>query len=116
LSFVGLDYNFDFTLIRVDIWDKRFVLAGLVAFVFLLPLAITSAKWWRRKLGKNWERLHWLVYPAAILTVVHFLWQVKADIGEPVFYAIVVALLLTVRIPSVSRALGKLRGRYKIKQ
>ena len=66
LTFVGLDYRFNFSLMLADISDKRFVLAGLAAFLSLLLLAVTSTKGWQKRLGKNWTRLHWLAYLAAV--------------------------------------------------
>lgn len=108
LNFVGLDYAFNFPLIREDFLEKRFVLAGLAAFISLLPLAVTSTKGWRRRLGrKNWGRLHLLTYLALILAVTHFLWQVKADIREPLLYGAVAVLLLIVRLPSLRRIMRR---------
>ncbi len=115
LNFIGLDYRFDFGLIRDDISGKRFVLVGFVAFLCLLPLAVTSTRGWIRRLGRNWERLHRLIYLAAVLAVTHFLWQVKADVREPLIYGAVVALLLIVRIPPVRKALSELRKKWQIK-
>jgi len=78
----------------------------------LLPLAITSTQGWRKRLGKNWKRLHRLVYLASVLTIVHFAWQVK-DILEPLRYGAVLALLLILRIPGVRRAADGVRYRLK---
>lgn len=111
LNFVGLDYRFDFALIREDILEKRFALAGFAAFLSLLPVAVTSTKWWKRRLGKNWERLHWFVYLAALLAVTHFMWQVKADFREPLIYLTIVVLLLLLRLPSIRRVASALRYR-----
>ena len=113
LNFVGLDYGFDFYLIREDISEKRFALAGLAAFLSLLPLAVTSTRAWIKKLGKNWERLHWLIYLAALLAVTHFIWQVKADLREPLAYGTIIALLLIIRIPAVRKAVSKLGTRLR---
>ncbi len=112
LIFIGLDYGFDLDLIALDILDQRYVLVGFAAGLLLLPLAITSTHSWRKRLGKNWKRLHWLVYLAAVLAIVHFAWQVK-DIREPVRYGAVVALLLIVRIPGVRRVASGVRYRLK---
>ena len=106
-NFIGLDYWFDFGLILSDISGKRFVIAGLAAFLILLLLAVTSVKFLMKRLGENWERLHWLVYVAAALAVTHFLWQVKADVREPLIYGILVALLLALRTPYVKKLLTK---------
>ena len=113
LNFVGLDYGFDLNLLRDDVFGKGYIWVGFVALLALLPVAITSTRGWIKRLGRNWERLHWLVYPAALLAVGHFLLLVKADIREPLLYATVVGLLLIVRLPSVRRAVNKLRNRLK---
>lgn len=112
LIFVGLDYGFDLDLITLDILDQRYVLVGFAAGLLLLPLAITSTHGWQKRLGKNWKRLHRLVYLAAVLAIVHFAWQVK-DIREPLRYGAVLALLLMVRIPGVRRAASKARRKLK---
>jgi sulfoxide reductase heme-binding subunit YedZ len=113
LNFIGLDYGFDFNLLRDDVFGKDYIWAGFVALLALLPLAITSTKGWVHRLGRNWERLHWLVYPAVLLAVAHFLLLVKVDMREPLLYGAVVVLLLTVRIPRVRKAVGRLRHRPK---
>ena len=64
----------------------------------LLPLAVTSTRGMQRRLGRNWRRLHRLVYPAAVLACVHLAWQVRADITEAVVYAGIFALLLAWRV------------------
>ncbi len=109
LNFVGLDYGFDFVLIREGIAEKRFALIGFVAFLGLLPLALTSTGRWRQRLGKNWERLHWSVYLAAVLAVTHFTWQVKADLREPLLYWVVLVLLFILRVPYIREKLSEFR-------
>ena len=111
LTFLGLDYGFDLDLIRRDILDQRYVLVGSAAGLLLLTLAITSTKGWQRRLGKNWKRLHRLVYLASILDIVHFVWLTK-DLGEPLRYGGVVALLLMVRIPAIKRAISNARTQF----
>ncbi|MBI3243893.1 MAG: sulfoxide reductase heme-binding subunit YedZ [Chloroflexi bacterium] len=110
LTFIGLDYGFDLGLIYEAIFEKRYALVGFAAFLILLPLAITSMQWWMKKLGKNWKRLHRLVYVAGLLAVVHYVWLVKSDIREPLAYGGVVVLLLISRIPAFKKAVMKLRG------
>ncbi|MBI2852881.1 MAG: sulfoxide reductase heme-binding subunit YedZ [Chloroflexi bacterium] len=104
LNFIGLDYGFNLALLREDFVEKRFILAGLAAFLVLFALAVTSTEGWKRRLGKNWKRLHRAIYAAAGLAVLHFIWQVKsaADLGEPLVYAGIIALLLIFRIPGVN--------------
>lgn len=109
LTFIGLDYGFDLDLIRGAIFEKRYALAGLAAFLLLVPLAVTSTRGWMRRLGKNWKLLHALVYPAGLLVVIHFVWLVKADIREPLAFGAVVILLLAARLPVVRRQASRLR-------
>jgi sulfoxide reductase heme-binding subunit YedZ len=112
LTFLGLDYGFDLDLIRQDILDQRYVWVGFTTGLLLLPLAITSTKGWQKRLGKNWKRLHRLVYLASILDIVHFVWLTK-DIREPLRYGGVVALLLVLRFPAIKRAIGNARYQFK---
>jgi len=110
LTFVGLDYGFDLALIGQELLQKRFVQVGVLAFLILVPLAITSTRGWVARLGKNWKRLHRLVYLAALLAGVHFLWAVKANVRVPLLYGAALAVLLIVRIPAVQNAVRGWRG------
>jgi sulfoxide reductase heme-binding subunit YedZ len=111
LIFVGLDYAFDWDLLKDAIFEKRYALVGFAAFLILLPLAITSFKWWMKKLGKNWKRLHKLVYLAGILAIIHYVWEVKTDIRVPLQYGALVLLLLILRLPVVRKNFTNLRLR-----
>ncbi|HEX6746819.1 MAG TPA: protein-methionine-sulfoxide reductase heme-binding subunit MsrQ [Longimicrobium sp.] len=82
-----------------DVAEHPYVTAGFTAFCLLIPLALTSTKASIRRLGKRWVKLHRLVYAAALLGVVHFLWAVKKDVSEPLIYAAVLAVLFAVRVP-----------------
>jgi len=115
LTFVGLDYGFDFDLLGQGILDQRYVLVGFAAGLLLLPLAITSTQAWQKRLGKNWRRLHRLVYQASILAIVHFTWLAKDNRG-PLRYGAVVALLLIVRIPGIRKAISDARYWLKTRQ
>jgi sulfoxide reductase heme-binding subunit YedZ len=112
LTFVGLDYGFDLSLIGRAIFDQRYVVVGFAAGLILLALAITSTRGWQKRLHKNWKRLHRLVYLAGVLAAVHFLWLVK-DIREPLRYAAVLALLLILRIPRVRQVISTVGRRLK---
>jgi len=111
LIFVGLDYLFDPALIRQAIFEKRYALAGFAAFLLLLPLALTSTKGWQKRMGKNWTRLHKLVYLAGGLAIVHYVWLVKADIRVPLAYGAALGGLLLLRLPRVRKAAAGLRAR-----
>lgn len=112
LNFVGLDYGFDWNLIVQDaVLDKPYILAGSLALLLLALLAITSTRGWMRRLGRNWKRLHRLVYAAGVLVVLHFLWQAKAaERWEPLMYGGVLAALLLVRVPAVRNWLVRQRS------
>jgi sulfoxide reductase heme-binding subunit YedZ len=109
LTFAVLDYGLDYGLIKEAIVEKRYVLAGFAAFVLLVPLAVTSTSGWMRRLGRHWKGLHRLVYLAAPLAVLHFVWLVKADIREPLLYGAAVAALLALRTPPARRLVGAVR-------
>ncbi len=94
LTYVVLDQFFDGRAIVEDVLERRYITAGFAGFLCLLPLAITSTRSWKRRLGARWVKLHRLVYVAAGLGVVHYLWLVKSDLREPLLYAGVLALLL----------------------
>jgi sulfoxide reductase heme-binding subunit YedZ len=64
----------------------------------MTPLAVTSTNGFQRRLGRRWVKLHRLVYPIAILAVVHYWWQVKIDVSDPLLYAVLLAVLLGVRV------------------
>jgi sulfoxide reductase heme-binding subunit YedZ len=93
LTYIGLYSYFDVHAILADILKRRYVTVGMAAWLLLLPLALTSTKWSIRKLGKNWQRLHRLVYVAAFLGVVHYWWLVKPGVFTP---ATITALLFAV--------------------
>jgi sulfoxide reductase heme-binding subunit YedZ len=112
LTFVWLDYGLDLDLLLQAIFDQRYVIVGFASGVILLLLAVTSTRGWQKQLGKRWKWLHRLVYLAAVLAVMHYLWLVK-DIRDPLRYAFVVALLLVLRIPRVRRTVSSLR--YKLR-
>ena len=85
-----------------DVVEHPYVTAGFTAFLLLVPLALTSTQGMIRRLGKRWLKLHRLVYAAAALAVLHFVWLVKKDLTEPLVYAAVLALLLAFRLPMLS--------------
>lgn len=111
--YAGLDYRFDLSLIGQSIIEKRFIVVGSLAFLILSALALTSFRWWKVRLRKNWKQLHRFVYLANLLVVLHFAWAVKGDIfrlqGDimrPLLAGLVVAILLALRIPAIKRRLA----------
>ena len=102
-TFVWFDHWFDAGEILKDVVKRPFVTVGFTAFVLLLPLAATSTNTMVRRLGRNWQRLHRLVYMVAILSVLHFWWLVKRDLTEPAIFALVLVALLGTRLTSRRR-------------
>ena len=99
LTYIVLDKFFDVHEMLKDIGKRPFITVGFSAFVLMIPLALTStASSIRRLGGKNWQRLHRLIYLTAILGVVHYLWLVKADKRKPLEYGAVLAVLLLYRV------------------
>jgi len=98
LGYLWFDQFFDWEEIWFDILERPFITIGMVAVVLLTPLAITSTKGMIRRLGKNWKRLHSLVYLIGILAVIHFWWMVKLDVTEPAIYSVILAVLLAERL------------------
>lgn len=110
LNFIGMDYGFSLRAFLDDaLLQKRFMIVGFAAFLILLPLAITSTKGWMKRLGRNWKRLHQLVYVAGIFAVLHYLWLVKIDITWPLIYGGILGILLVLRLPVVRQWISKLR-------
>ncbi len=109
LIFVGLDYAFDPLLLREAIFEKRYALVGFAAFLLLIPLALTSTRGWIKRLGQRWVQLHRLVYVAALLVVVHYVWLVKSDIRVPLAFGAVIVGLLVMRLPPVAARLRQMR-------
>jgi len=103
-TYVVLDLFFAWDLILADVLKRPFITAGMVAFVAMVPLALTSTRGWIRRLGRRWQLLHRLIYLSAIAAVVHYLWKVKVVVGSPVYYAAIVAALLLFRIAWMWRA------------
>lgn len=99
LSYLVLDQFFAWGYIVEDIVERPFITVGFAAFLLLIPLAVTSTKGWIRRLGRNWSRLHRLVYPAAVLGLIHYYWNVRADELDPLVYGALLGALLLSRVP-----------------
>jgi len=99
LTYVWLDKFFDVSEMLKDVAKRPFITAGFTAFILLIPLALTSTAGSIRRLGgRRWQALHRLIYVSAAAAVVHYYWLVKSDIRLPVFYGVLVALLLLWRV------------------
>jgi sulfoxide reductase heme-binding subunit YedZ len=98
-TYVWLDKFFNVHEMLADVAKRRFITAGLTAFVLMIPLALTSTKGWIRRIGgKRWQTLHRLIYFSAAAGVIHYIWLVKADLRKPLQYASVLAVLIVYRV------------------
>jgi sulfoxide reductase heme-binding subunit YedZ len=98
-TYIWFDKEFQLPDMIKDLEKRPFIMAGFAAFLTLIPLAATSTNWAIRKMGgKNWNRLHKLVYFSAIAGVVHFFWKVKAGYAKPIAFAVVLGVLLGWRV------------------
>jgi len=113
IIFVDLDYGFAWSRLIQEFVEKPRLIVGLIAFILLIPLAITSFDIWKKRLGKNWKRLHRLVYLIAPLAFLHYVWSKKGDllslqgeVAKPLIYGIIIAIFLILRIPSIRKAIA----------
>jgi len=97
-AYLVLDLRGWWTQILMEIVERPYITVGFAAWLLLVPLALTSTRGWMRRLGRNWGRLHRLVYAVATLAVLHFWWVVKSDFREPLLYAAILAVLLGWRL------------------
>jgi methionine sulfoxide reductase heme-binding subunit len=117
-TYFWLDKFFDFHEILKDVAKRQFITAGFLAFVCLVPLAVTSTAGWIRRLGgRRWQMLHRLIYVTAIAAVAHYYWLVKSDHRLPIFYGSLVLILLGYRvvsrwIPKTAPARGRSSAAY----
>jgi sulfoxide reductase heme-binding subunit YedZ len=118
IIFVDLDYGLAWSRFYQEVIQKPRLIVGFMAFLILIPLAITSFDIWKKRLGKNWKRLHQLVYLIAPLAVLHYVWSKKGniltlqgEIAKPLIYGIIIAIFLIFRIPAVRKALGSFSSR-----
>lgn len=105
LTYVVLDQGLDWPELWKDVTKRKFMTVGFAAFLALVPLAVTSTRKMLKRLGfARWKRLHRLVYVAAVLGVIHFIWRVKADTREPLTYGAVLLVLLGIRLVPLLRS------------
>lgn len=98
-TYLWLDQFFDWPAVGKDIVKRPFIAAGMIAFALLVPLAITSSNAMVRRLGGHrWRELHRLIYPLALVAVLHYTWMVKVDVRLPAAYGLILALLLGLRL------------------
>jgi methionine sulfoxide reductase heme-binding subunit len=99
LTWMVLDKFFDWRDMWADVYKRPFITLGFLAFVLMIPLALTSTAGMIRRLGgKRWQQLHRLIYVTACLGAIHYYWSVKSDVRKPLFFAALIAVLLAWRL------------------
>ena len=119
LIFLDLDYGLAWSVIFQNIIEKPYIILGVITFLMLTPLAVTSFDSWKVRLKKNWKRLHQTVYLIAPLAVLHFaiskkgdIFQLQGDIIRPLIYGLVVTILLILRIPRIRKFFASIKTQH----
>lgn len=97
LVYLVVDQGLMWRMIAVDIIESPYIWFGIIAYIIILALAVTSSKLAKKWLGKNWKKLHRLIYIAAGAAIIHYFWQLKGNLAEPVLYLLLIFLLLGFR-------------------
>lgn len=98
LVYLLVDHALAWHMIGIDIIESPYIWFGVLAYIIVFLLALTSPKWAKKRMGKNWKKLHRFIYLAAVAAVIHYFWQLKGNLAEPLFYSIIVLLLLIFRV------------------
>ena len=107
LSYVGLDYRFDFEPLINDVLKKKFIFIGFSAWLLLIPLAVTSSEKMVRLLKQNWKKIHRLIYIIGIFGVLHYIWLSKTIFFKPLIFLIILIILLLFRI-KITKSVSKI--------
>ena len=107
LAYLAFMLSWEWQTLLEDLYKRSYIIVGAFSLSILIALGVTSTKKMMKRLGKQWSQLHRLVYVAAVLAVIHFLWLVKSDYTEPLIYGALLAILLLLRTPVFS--LGRKR-------
>ena len=97
LTYVGIDYRFNFSPIIDDVLKKKYIFIGFSAWLLLIPLTITSSKKMIRILKDKWKRIHRLIYVIAVFGSLHYIWLSKTIFFKPMIYSLIIFLLLLLR-------------------
>jgi methionine sulfoxide reductase heme-binding subunit len=110
LAYLTIDQALVWSIIVTDIVESTYIWFGVMAYIVILLLAITSPKSAKKSMGKSWKKLHSFIYPASVAVIIHYFWQLKGNLLQPIFYMTLVFLLLAFRVANwyKDRQLSKL--------
>jgi len=97
LVFIALWLAWDLQGVLVELKERPYIAAGFIAWLLLVPLAVTSTRKWRQRLGGTWKKIHRLIYVATSVALIHIVWQVRSDLGEFWLYLVIFILLMLSR-------------------
>ena len=98
MVYLLVDHGLMWQIIAIDIIESSYIWFGLIAYLIIIALAISSPKWAKKRMGKQWKKLHRLIYIASLAVIIHYYWQLKGNMAEPLFYLIIIILLLAFRV------------------
>jgi sulfoxide reductase heme-binding subunit YedZ len=98
LTYLIVDHNLEWSLIGTDILESPYIWFGVLAYVIVFLLGVTTSKWSKKRLGKTWKKLHRFVYIASVAAIIHYFWQLKGNLAEPLLYLIIIFFLLSFRV------------------
>lgn len=98
LAYVWLDHALEWRLIGMDIVESPYIWLGVLAYVIIFCLALTSSKAAMKRLGKHWKKLHRWIYVSSVAAIIHYFWQLKGNLAEPLFYLVIICMLLGFRV------------------
>jgi sulfoxide reductase heme-binding subunit YedZ len=98
LAYMTMDHALVWQIMFIDIIESPYIWFGVFAYVVTFLLAITSPNAAKKRMGKSWKKLHRFIYPASIAVLLHYFWQLKGNMAEPFFYAIILFVLLSFRV------------------
>jgi sulfoxide reductase heme-binding subunit YedZ len=122
LIFFGLDYGFNWPQLWSLVIGKVYLLVGVLAVLMIIPLAVTSFDYFIRKMGKGWKRLHWLVYPAVVVSILHYglaqkgdLFTLRGNILKPFLWFLLTFILLVMRLPIIRKWVSGTRRKLVVR-
>ena len=113
LTFIWFEHFFNISDIIQDIIKRPFITIGFISLMLLIPLAVTSNQAMIRRLKRNWQKLHRMIYPISLMVMLHYFMMIKADYKEALIYLLILLILLAFRLPFIAQKRFFLRHAVK---